>query len=132
MSTVQTGLGWGLGTDGWPRQNSRLVRLLVCDPNVLLAGVVGRRWGPLELEAETTAEAEWPRTVPGWLQMPYPSNPLRVELRAQPFHDRYCRVDVVLCSPHRRPRRYFDVASLCLSEMRIFERAPVGSCRESA
>ncbi len=127
MSTGQTGLGWGLGTDGWPRQNSRLVRLLVCDPDTLLDGVVGRRWGALELEAEAIADAEWPRTVPGWLQMPYPSTPLRVELQAQPFHERYCRVDVVLCSQHRRPRRYFDVASRCLSEMRIFERTAAGS-----
>ncbi len=42
-------LPWGLGTDGWPRHNSRLVRLFACDPDDFLAGVVGRSWGALAL-----------------------------------------------------------------------------------
>lgn len=126
---ARTSLGWGLGTDGWPRHNSRLVRLLACEPDGLLRSVVGMRWGSLDLgdDVRRLDGDDWPRVVSGSLQMPYPSAPLRVELHAQPFHDRYCRVDLVLCSQHRRPRRYFDVASRCVSEMRILERTPAAT-----
>lgn len=121
-------LPWGLGTDGWPRHNSRLVRLFACDPDVLLAGVADRTWDALSLGPDVcSVDTEpWPLAIDGSLQMPYPSRPLAVELRAQPFHDRYCRVDLVLCSHHRWPRRYFDVASRCLTRMQHLERVPNG------
>lgn len=128
-------LPWGLGTDGWPRHNSRLVRLFACVPEELVAGVVGRTWGclsladavrPLEGDVQPSGDELRPLVVDGELQMPYPSRPLSVELRAQPFHDRYCRVDLVLRSHRRWPRRYFDVASRCLSRMQHLERVPMG------
>lgn len=124
ISPHRPNLPWGLGTDGWPRHNSRLVRLFACDPRDLLAGAVGKDWDVLSLDVEVRhlGGEPWPLAVHGWLQMPYPSRPLSVELRAQPFHDRYCRVDVVLCSHHRWPRRYFDVASRCLTRMQRLER----------
>jgi hypothetical protein len=122
-------LPWGFGTDGWPRRNSRLVRLFACDPESLLAGVAGRTWGALSLRHDVVPAADdrWPMVIAGQLQMPYPSRPLEVELRVQPFHDRYCRVDVVLCSQHRWPRRYFDVASRCVTQMQRLERAAISA-----
>jgi hypothetical protein len=124
ISPHRPNLPWGLGTDGWPRHNSRLVRLFACDPEELLAGAVGRTWAAMTLDHEVrpVAGEPWPLAVAGWLQMPYPSRALSVELRAQPFHDRYCRVDVVLCSRRRWPRRFFDEASLCLTQMHLLER----------
>lgn len=120
-------LPWGLGTDGWPRHNSRLVRLFACDPDDLVRGVAGLNWGPLHLTFDVRASGgdRWVQAIPGTLQMPYRSRPLDVELRVQPFHDRYSRVDVVLCSRHRWPRRYFDVASCCLTMMQRLERTHV-------
>lgn len=133
VQTAQTAsrpnLPWGLDTNGWPRQNSRLVRLFACDPDDFVAGTVGTTWGPLTLDStssvddtEHLAPEGWPRVTTGTLQMPYPSAPLEVELQAQPFHDRYTRVDIVLRSRRRWPRRYFDVASVCLTEMGRLER----------
>ena len=129
MTSRPPTLPWGFGTDGWPRHNSRLVRLFACDPETLLAGVAGRSWGPLSLrdEARPADGERWPMVIAGELQMPYPSRPLQVELRAQPFHGCYSRVDVVLCSHHRWPRRYFDVASRCVTQMHRLERLPTGS-----
>ncbi len=128
ITTQRPTLSWGLGTDGWPRHNSRLVRLLVCDPEILLAGIAGGTWGALSLanDVRSTDGERWPLAISGSLQMPYPSPPLDVEVRAQPFHDRYSRVDVVLCSHHRWPRRYFDVASRCVTQMQRLERSPIG------
>lgn len=122
-------LPWGLGTDGWPRQNSRLVRLFACDPEPFVDAVLGQRWGCLSLSQDWSAGADehvttsgWPAVIPGLLQMPYTSRPLEVELQVQPFHERYSRVDIVLRSRHRWPRRYFDVASVCLTRMQRLER----------
>ena len=124
MNPKGLSLPWGLGTDGWPRHNSRLVRLFACDPHLLALGVAGLDWGPLSLgqEVRVTAGERWPETITGQLQMPYRSPPLEIELRVQPFHDRYSRVDVVLCSHRRWPRRYFDVASRSLTQMQKLER----------
>ena len=122
-------LPWGFGTDGWPRHGSRLVRLFACDPEALLAGIAGRTWDALSLCADvrSTDRERWPLIISGSLQMPYLSPPLEVEVRVQPFHDRYSRLDVVLCSHHRWPRRYFDVASRCVTQMQRLEDPPVGS-----
>jgi hypothetical protein len=116
------------GIDAWPRRDSRLVRLFACDPTVFVSGVAGRRWDRLDLgidvrllESEHRVLAEWPKAVAGELRMPYLSRPLAVDLVCQPFNARFIRVDVVLRSRGRRPRRYFDVAYGCLSEMRRFE-----------
>ena len=124
MNPSRVSLPWGLGTDGWPRHNSRLVRLFACDPHRLAVGAAGLAWGPLSLEEEVrTANGErWPEAITGQLQMPYRSPPLEIQLRVQPFHDRYSRVDVVLCSHRRWPRRYFDVASRSLTQMQQLER----------
>lgn len=131
ISQQKLHLAWGLGTDGWPRHNSRLVRLFVCDPADFAAAVVGHGWGCLNLSANTHAARRsdratqgWSRLIDGTMQMPYRSRPLEVELEIQPFQDRYARVDIVLRSRHRWPRRYFDVASLCLTQMQQLERNP--------
>ncbi len=126
MVTPRASLPWGLGTDGWPHQKSRLVRLFLCDRDRLIDGCSGKSWGALSLSNEVAEEtdAEQTASVPGWLQMPYPSIPLDVELRAQPFERRFTRVDLVLLSKHRWPRRYFDVASVSLTRMQRLERRP--------
>lgn len=123
-------LPWGLGTDGWPRHNSRLVRLFASDPTPFVEGVIGRRWDCLSLSEDWTIDTKKHATTPGWpvlidglLQMPYASPPLEVELQVQPFHERYARVDIVLRSHYRWPRRYFDVASVCLTKMQQLERS---------
>ena len=122
-------LPWGHGTDGWPRHNSRLVRLFAREPTAFTASVVGRDWGCLVLapgsrltEAKHRATPGWPQLVDGTMQMPYRSRPLTIELQIQPFHDRYARVDIIMKSRHRWPRRYFDVASICLTQMQCLER----------
>lgn len=115
---------WGQGTDGWPRCQSRLVRLFFGEPAPLLAGAVGASWGRLLLDTEVRQldDAEESLAVSGRLQMPYPSRPLSVELRAQPFERRFTRVDLVLLSEHRWPRRYFDVASRALTQLQLLEK----------
>lgn len=123
MTRSSARLPWGLGTDGWPRRNSRLVRLFFCEPNDLARRAQGRQWGALTLGADETPidDAEHSVAVAGTLQMPYPSAPLIVELRAQPFERRFTRVDLVLLSGHRWPRRYFDVASVALTQLQTLE-----------
>jgi len=122
-------LPWGLGTDGWPRHNSRLVRLFASEPGEFTDGVVGRDWGCLSLapdwrlaKAKHRSTPGWPRLIDGTMQMPYRSPLLAVQLQIQPFHDRYARVDIILKSLHRWPRQYFDVASVCLTQMHCLER----------
>lgn len=122
-------LPWGLGTDGWPRYNSRLVRLFASDPGKFTDAAAGEDWGCLRLapdwrlaKAKHRATPGWPRLIDGTIQMPYRSPVLRVQLQIQPFHDRYARVDIILKSRHRWPRRYFDVASVCLTQMQRLER----------
>lgn len=122
-------LPWGLGTDGWPRYNSRLVRLFASEPAEFTDGVVGRDWGCLALapewrlaKAKHRAVPGWPRLIDGTMQMPYRSPALAVQLQIQPFHDRYARVDIILKSRHRWPRHYFDVSSVCLTQMQCLER----------
>ncbi len=131
MSQQRSTMAWGLGTDGWPRYNSRLVRLFASEPGELIAAVAGQNWGPLRLEgawrpAKTSHRpaGAWPLVVDGTMQMPYRSPALEVELHVQPFGDRYARVDVILKSRHRWPRQYFDVASRCLTRMQRLERGP--------
>ena len=128
-SAVRPSLPWGLGTDGWPRHNSRLVRLFACEPAAFVDGVAGGTWRALRLGADvrvldddTRGAGEWPRAIGGELDMPYLSPSLAVELRCQPFHARYTRVDIVVMSHCRWPRRFFDVASICLTEMQRLER----------
>ena len=134
MSRARPALPWGLGTDGWPRHNSRLVRLFACEPTDLLHGVAGREWGPMRLSdvVRSPDDGRRPGVIVGTLQMPYPSRPLDVEVRVEPFHDRYSRVDVVLCSHRRWPRRYFDVASECLTRMQRLERPWAGGPKSAA
>lgn len=122
-------LPWGLGTDGWPRYNSRLVRLFASDPGEFTDEIVGKEWGCLSLaedwrlaKAKHRATPGWPRLINGTMQMPYRSPALAVQLQVQPFHDRYARVDIILKSRHRWPRQYFDVASICLTQMQCLER----------
>lgn len=122
-------LPWGLGTNGWPRYNSRLVRLFACDPQDFVHGVIGQQWGDLTLSSDWRpakgkhqTNPGWPRLIDGTMQMPYRSPMLRVQLQVQPFHDRYARVDIILKSRHRWPRQYFDVASVCLTQMHCLER----------
>lgn len=129
ISQQEVHLAWGLGTEGWPRHNSRLVRLFVCDPADFTDAVVGNSWGCLNLSAKTHASRAssratqgWSRLIDGTMQMPYRSRPLEIELEVQPFQNRYSRVDIVLRSRHRWPRRYFDVASLCLTQMQRLEQ----------
>lgn len=129
LNPTRPQLPWGLGTDGWPRHNSRLVRLFACDPDLFVAGVIGQRWDCLSLSSDSSigadeqiASAGSPIVIAGLLQMPYASPPLEVELQVQPFHERYARVDIVLRSHYRWPRRYFDVASRCLTRMQKLER----------
>ena len=123
---VRPSLPWGAGTNGWPRYRSRLVRLFACDPDVFVAGVAERPWGPLQLGEARQTGADFARdavyALSGTLQMPYASPPLLVELQVQPFHGRYARVDVVMLSRRRRPRRFFDVSSRCLTAMQCLER----------
>ncbi len=128
-AAVRPSLPWGLGTDGWPRHNSRLVRLFACEPSVFVDGVVGRRWQVLDLDDRrrtivdgSSSSGEWPQAVAGSLAMPYRSLPLSVELRCQPFQARYTRADIVVTSHYRWPRRFFDVASRCLTDMQCLER----------
>lgn len=122
-------LPWGSGTDGWPRYNSRLVRLFASDPAEFAAAVAGHDWGCLSLspdwhlaEAKYQASPAWPRLIDGTMQMPYRSPALGVQLQVQPFHHRYARIDIILKSRHRWPRHYFDVASVCLTQMQRLER----------
>lgn len=128
MAPATTGppprLPWGAGTNGWPRYRSRLVRLFACDHAEFIAQVSDRSWGPLVLGTAAPSEAGDASVLvsSGTLQMPYASPPLLVELQAQPFHGRYTRVDVIMLSPRRRPRRFFDVASQCLTLMHCLER----------
>ncbi len=126
---VRPSLPWGLGTDGWPRHNSRLVRLFACEPSAFVDGVAGRTWQSLQLAEHVCvatdggpASGGWPVVVAGELMMPYLSPPLAIELRCQPFHGRSTRVDIVVVSHCRWPRRFFDVASRCLTEMQQLER----------
>ena len=129
LNPTRPQLPWGLGTDGWPRYNSRLVRLFACDPKDFVHGVIGGEWGALTLSPDWRIAKEkhqsnpgWPRLIDGTMQMPYRSAPLNVQLQVQPFHDRYSRVDIIMKSRHRFPRRYFDVASPCLTLMQHLER----------
>jgi hypothetical protein len=122
-------LAWGLGTDGWPRYNSRLVRLFACDSAEFTEAAAGKDWECLSLspgwrlaKAKHRAAPGWPRLIDGTMQMPYRSPALAVQLQIQPFHDRYARVDIILKSRHRWPRHYFDVASICLTRMQRLER----------
>ena len=135
LNPTRPQLPWGLGTNGWPRHNSRLVRLFACDPDIFVAEVIGQRWDCLSLSTDTRVGADehlttpgWPLVIPGSLQMPYASPPLEVELQVQPFHERYARVDIVLRSHYRWPRRYFDVASRCLTRMQRLERRSSLAC----
>ncbi len=127
-ATIRPGPMVGNGSRRWPGHNSRLVRLFACDPEAFLHGVVGHRRDGLRLGDEVRVVDEghrfvgdWPRGVMGELRMPYAAPPLVVELVCQPFNDRYARVDLVLRSRYRRPRRYFAVAFRCLSGMRWLE-----------
>ncbi len=133
-TTTRPSLPWGLGTNGWPRHNSRLVRLFACDPSVFVVGAAGRNWRELRLDdhvevitGERSDGGDWPQAIAGELCMPYLSLPLAVELRCQPFHARYTRVDIVVVSHCRWPRRFFDVASQCLTAMQSLERTITGA-----
>ena len=119
MTPNRASIPWGLGTDGWPRHRSRLVRLFFGDPETVTDVARSRVWGRLSLapDIRDVDDAEHTLAIAGRLQMPYPSAPLEVEFRAQPFEQRFTRVDVVLLSHHRWPRRYFDVASVALTEL---------------
>lgn len=127
MTVSRASLPWGLGTDGWPRHLSRHVRLFFGDHHRLATIAAARAWDRLVLGEEIDQLDDDDKTlvIAGTLQMPYPSRPLQVELRLQPFEARFVRVDLVLTSRHRYPRRYFDVASLALSAMQEIEAAPM-------
>ncbi len=127
-ATMRPGPMVGNGSHSWPGHDSRLVRLFDCDPERFLDGVVGHRGDGLRLGEEIRtlddrdrSVGDWPRGVMGVLRMPYAAPPLSVELVCQPFNRRYARVDLVLRSRYRRPRRYFAVAYQCLSGMRWLE-----------
>lgn len=128
MSVARASMPWGLGTDGWPRRRSRHVRLFFGDHQRLAVIAAARTWDRLVLGDEINQIDDDDETlaIAGRIQMPYPSRPLEVELRLQPFESRFARIDLVLTSRHRYPRRYFDVASLALSAMQEIEAAPMG------
>lgn len=114
---------WGVGTDGWPRRNSRVIQLFHAPD--LADRAAGKRFGPLRLERTVVDDGDGRMTIPGRLWMPYAAPPLRVELVLAPFTSRYTRAELVLTSTRRFPRRYFDVACRSLRRVRTVDDDPL-------